>query len=284
MSAWAQRQLGPWQVEGGSLGGLATGLLIRELRLALDAGFVSRQAVSARHLCLSHGHMDHVGAFGSFLGMRAMARLPEALQVIVPEPCLAGMRKLCDALEDLQGDALAVELSAPPADVYSPLGPGRSVMPLEVPHRVPCQSYVFAETRSGLDPRFAEASKETLRELARKGEQLNCTRQVPQLAYVTDTSVRGLERHTLLQEVPYLICECTFWDARVSEEKALKAQHLHRAQLIEWLRGFRGQGVLLTHPSQRHQPAWLRDQARRLSDEVGCAVDVLVPRADTWKL
>jgi ribonuclease Z len=53
--------LAGFKIEGISVGGQETCIILPQLKLAFDSGRCPQRLVYADTLCLSHTHMDHVG-------------------------------------------------------------------------------------------------------------------------------------------------------------------------------------------------------------------------------
>ena len=90
----AVHTLAGFRVEGVSVGGQETCVILPQLKIAFDSGRCPQRAVYADTLCLSHTHMDHVGGAGFYIASRALVSLPppsvlipaEARSVLAPVP------------------------------------------------------------------------------------------------------------------------------------------------------------------------------------------------------
>ena len=59
--------LGGHKIEGISIGGQETSIILPSLKIAFDSGRCPQRCVYADVMCLSHTHMDHVGGAGMYV-------------------------------------------------------------------------------------------------------------------------------------------------------------------------------------------------------------------------
>ncbi len=270
-------------VEGFSVGGWQTALTLKPWAMSLDAGLAFRNHARAQTLLVSHAHFDHIGALGTMLTMRVMSQMRQPLCIVVPEPIAAAFHQLLGALSALIDLPLPVEVLTISAGQRLTLPGLRWVRAYPLTHRVPCFGYVVGREVRKLKPELKGCVREELSALRGAGHEVTLPEDVVDFAYATDTTFAGLSQHHAFGGAPLLICECTFWDKRVSPSQADVAGHVHIETLKPWLSAFTGDAVLLIHPSQRHAPHWLRARCAELAAELGRDVRVLVPSTAQWR-
>ncbi|MFT5422749.1 MAG: ribonuclease Z, partial [Phycisphaerales bacterium] len=62
--------LPPYRVQGFSVAGENTCVMVPELDVCFDAGQCLRASLAAKYMCISHGHMDHIGGLAYWCSQR----------------------------------------------------------------------------------------------------------------------------------------------------------------------------------------------------------------------
>ncbi len=283
--ALSRVQLGAFQVTGASLGGLYTSLYLPELSALLDVGIPLRVAVGARRLFLSHAHIDHVGGLSSFLAMRSMMTPHEPIELYAPAAICEALQEHLDALARLHGWPL--HFSPRPLQIGEErqLDQRRWVRAVKTFHPVPSLGYLFFERRQKLLEEYRGLPGPELAELRRAGAPIFEHREVPLLAYLTDTLPEALRRCPDVRRARALIVECTFLDDRKPVKVARAGCHIHIDELIELAPLLENEKILLMHFSQLHTPSQVRQIAEeRLRPLFGDRLELLLPEGDRWWL
>ena len=148
-----------YTVRGISVGGIYTSLLVPEIGSMFDVGAAPRTFVGAKRMFLSHGHVDHVGALASFLGIRALSGKKTPLKVFLPAEIALPLTAALSTLATIQRYPLEIDpVPMMPGDVAS-LGSNlyvRAIRTLSTP--VPSLGYVFFRRVDKLLPEFASLS------------------------------------------------------------------------------------------------------------------------------
>lgn len=117
--------LSGYKIEGVSVGGQETCIVLPQLRLAFDSGRCPQRCVYADTMCLSHTHMDHVGGAGFYIATRSLISLPPPT-ILMPASRTVAFAAFVDAMKALDGsdmphDAVGMEPFSKPAG-YGGLG------------------------------------------------------------------------------------------------------------------------------------------------------------------
>jgi ribonuclease Z len=278
-----QVQTNGFTLRGVSLGGIYTSLHVPQLDSVFDVGWPLRTAASARHLFLSHGHVDHAGGLSTFLGMRALFSHPRPVRLFLPAEIAPVLTEALAALSRLQRYDLAVDLV--------PMMPGEEVAlrgdllvrAFRTYHPVPSLGYLIVRRVAKLLPQLRGLSGPDIAERRRRGEVVSESIDRLELAYATDTLAVVLDREPAMLESRVLILECTFLDERKPLADARAGCHIHLDELIERAHLFRNESVVLMHFSQLYRPGEVREILyRRLPEPLRSRVVAFAPQADEW--
>jgi ribonuclease Z len=270
-------------VRGVSLGGIYTSLHVPELDSLFDVGWPLRSAVSARHLFLSHGHVDHAGGLSTLLGMRALFGHPRPLRLYLPAEIAPLMLDALAAMSRMQRHQLAVDLVPMQPGDEVPMRGDLAVRALRTYHPVPSLAYVIVRRVAKLLPELHGMSRREIADRRLGGEPVTSAVDRLELAYATDTLAVVLDREPALMESRVLVLECTFLDDRKTIAEARAGCHIHLDELIERAHLFRNEMLVLMHFSQIYRPAEVREiLARRLPDALRGRVLAFAPEGEEW--
>lgn len=272
-----------YTIRGVSVGGVYTSLYIPELSLLFDCGIPQRSAVGARHLFLSHGHVDHCGALASYLGIRALVGKRRPMRVYMPAEIVDEMKAALEALSKIQRWDLSIEaIGLEPGDRVD-IGSDRVVRAFKTFHPVPSLGFLVARKIEKLKPQHRKLEGAEIAARRRAGEPLFDRIERPELAYATDTLARVLDREPDLLQARVLIAECTFLDDRKSVEAAHAGCHIHLDELIERADSFANEAVVLMHFSQIYKPSSVHEiLAERCPPALRDKVVAFAPRDGDW--
>lgn len=242
-------------VEGLSVGGIETSLLLPGFKLGFDVGRCPRRTVPVETLLFTHAHMDHMGGIATHVATRALQHMRPPTY-IVPRENAADVEELLGVWRRLDRSDLACRVV--------PLGPGDEwevrpdlvARPFRSVHRAPCQGYVLWKRKTRLKAAYRGRHPEEIKRL-RLGEGVEVEEVVetPEVAFTGDTRIEAFDREDVLRTVRLLIHEVTFLDERVSVEKCRSQGHTHLDEVIERAERFENQAILLTHFSSRYSAA-----------------------------
>ncbi|CAM9282243.1 unnamed protein product [Laminaria digitata] len=122
--------------------------------VVFDMGVCPSEVVHVSHVFVSHGHLDHCGAVVSHARLRGLSQGPPAKYYMCAQ-LAEGMEKVRRAFEEVEGDAIAMDIVAVGPDDSVDLGQGCFVRPFLVKHRVEALGFALMRRRSeGLKPEY----------------------------------------------------------------------------------------------------------------------------------
>lgn len=248
-SRLVEKTVGPVKLQGFSLAGEETVIILPEYNVAFDVGRAPREVVSIDHICLSHGHMDHAAGLAYYFSQRNFLGAPPGC-VLVP-------RQLVPAIEDLMQVWGRIEGHVSPARIVGvdegedfTLRRGLVARPFRVRHAGPCLGYSVIEVRKKLKPEYAELSGQQIVELKKSGQTIEYRLELPKVAYSGDSSLGSFLDHEHVRNADVLVTECTFFDSE-HVERARKGQHMHVSDLPELFERVRCPHIVLCHLTRR---------------------------------
>ena len=263
-------------VRGVSEAGVRTVIELPGLDLAFDMGTCPRSAVRRSTVLFTHAHVDHMGALASHCATRALMGMKPPTY-IVPRAVEADVHDLLDAWRRLDFSEMPCRVVPLDPGESRTLGRGLVVRPFRAVHRVPAQGYVIWRRRSRLRADLVGQDPAEIAAARQRGEAVSEWVEEPLVAFSGDTRIDALDREPSVWEARLLILEVTFFDGRVSVERARGKGHVHLDEVVRRARRFHNQAVLFTHRSLRYSleeaeaivdrrlPAELRERVRLLA-------------------
>jgi len=252
---WPARfPIGPWTLEGFSLGGVETVVHVPELRLAIDVGRGPASLIRCDHLALTHTHMDHAGGVPYLLALRQLygMKLPT---LYVPAQMAAAMTAMLRAWEPVQRYSIMPPIVAVEPGERYPIGRDVWIEPFRTYHPVPSNGYIVGRNKKKLRPELAGVSGFELVERKRKGEVIELSVSEKVLSVTGDTLPEVLDMQPQLLEAETVLIECTFLDERKKLVDARAGGHVHMNELMPRAELFAGKRVVLSHFSQIYSDA-----------------------------
>jgi ribonuclease Z len=274
-------RLGTLDVEGFSISGLSTYVLVPAFDACFDLGHCSVDASRVSNVLLSHVHQDHALGVVRHIALRAMtgARPP---RIFVPSESRAELIDVLRAYERLErrpaDDLEAVVRGVAPGEAFA-LTAHRRVHTFDVVHRIPSRGYTVVETRRKLKPAFAGRTGESIRAARERGEELYDYSEVKVLTYIGDSTVETLERHPEVGTSEVLFLEATHLTG-TGREVSAKYGHTHVEELAELHRrnpeALGSRYVVLKHFSMKYGLEEVRAAAAALPEGLRERVVLLI--------
>ncbi|KAK3259010.1 tRNA 3' processing endoribonuclease, partial [Cymbomonas tetramitiformis] len=146
--------LAGYAIEGISVGGQETCIILPQLKVAFDIGRCPQRAVYQDTVFFSHCHMDHIAGIASQVASRNMCSLkPPSL--VVPSTNAAAVDRLMAAFRELDTSSLPYNLV--PLDVGEEFGlPNKAYVarPFYTQHVVASQGYLIFSKKKKLKAEY----------------------------------------------------------------------------------------------------------------------------------
>ena len=265
----AVHELAGYKIEGVSVGGRETSVVLPALGVAFDSGRCPQRCVYADVMCLSHTHMDHVGGCGMYIATRGLLSLtpPTVLLPSARREAFGTFIESLRALDDSELNHRAIGID--PGERYA-MNKLFEIAAFRTRHPVPSQGYVVYGTKQKLKPAYAGLSGPEIKRLRDDGEQVTDKVEVPEVAFTGDTTGDWIDdpANADALRAKLLIMECTFIDDAVSKQDAERFGHTHIDDIVARADKFQNEAILLIHFSARYK-----------AEEVRAALKAKLPRA-----
>lgn len=238
-------------VEGFSRAAVQTYWRIPEFKLGFDLGAQPWSFMGTPNWFISHTHMDHLLALPAYVARRRMM-LMSPPTIYLPQEGLNPVRQLLDAFTRLDRGRLPCNLV--------PLQPGEEielsrelvVSTVRTYHTIPSLGYIVWERRKKLKPEYLSLSGEEIRDLSQSGVEISYEIRLPRVAYLGDSTIRGLDENPKMYEADILIMEVTFVAPGHRKEAIRKFGHIHLDDLLDRRDTFRNKVIIASHFSSRY--------------------------------
>jgi len=206
----------------------ATGLYVPEMDVMLDAGTVVT-TTKFRRLFVTHSHNDH----SLQIPLMYSASSPAPIDIYVPNesvPYFDAYLTSAQLLND-HGDEKAIATCAKRYLLHGvseqqiiELDKSYRVEIINCHHTIPCVGFVFYEKRSKLKSDYTHLTGKQIQERKKQGVDVTEQVSIPLFAFLGDTTPDVFapgsnSAKVLLDQMPVIICECTFLDGEQSNTK-----------------------------------------------------------------
>ncbi|KAM5580497.1 tRNase Z TRZ2, chloroplastic [Rosa sericea] len=270
-----------YSIEGVSVGGHETCIIIPEFKCAFDIGRCPSRAIHQNFLFITHAHLDHIGGLPMYVASRGLYNLKPPT-VFVP-PCIKeDVEKLMDIHRSMGHVELDLELVALDVGETYELRNNLVVRPFRTQHAIPSQGYVIYSVRKKLKKQYMHLKGKQIEKLKKSGTEITDTILSPEVAFTGDTTSEYMldPRNADALRAKILITEATFLDEGFSIEDARQHGHTHINEIIENAQWIRNKAILLTHFSSRYHLEDIRQAVSRLQSKVSAKV---VPLTEGFK-
>lgn len=171
--------------------------------------------------------------------------------IYLPARAVGRVRQLLEVFKHLDHGSLPCELiGVQPGEEYE-ISREHVVSVVRTDHSIPSVGYLVWERRKRLRPEYQSLSEMEIRKLALTGHQVSAEVRFPRLAYLGDSTPRGLDDNPIMYEADILIMELSFVAKRHRTERIYRSGHIHLDDLLERQELFRNGLIIASHFSTR---------------------------------
>jgi ribonuclease Z len=272
----------PFRIFGESIAGETTCLQIPELDLGFDIGACPRAMLSSKHLAITHGHMDHIGALAYYCSQRRFQGMGTA-KIVCDQRIAPAIKRMMEGFVDLERQRTPYELVPLLPDQPLEVKNNMFLRGFETEHTCPSFGYTVTERRTKLRQEYTDLPQEKLRELKDRGVEITRSLEIPLIAYTGDTAPGPHLIREDVRKAQIVIAECTFFEPD-HKDRARVGMHMHVDDVAEWLRVLECQAMVLVHVSRRTDLTYARQRitevaGAKLAEKVHFLMDYKANRA-----
>ena len=267
-STYRKIKCGSFTVEGFSRAPVMTFWRIPEFKLGFDLGWQPWEFMGVPRWFLSHTHMDHILALPAYVARRRMM-LMEPPVLYAPKQKVADIRNFLAAFGRLEQSDLQCEIiGVQPGDELE-LSRELVATVHKTYHSVPSVGYIIWERRKKLKPEYLELSGEQIRDLSQSGVEISYELRLPRIAFLGDSSAKGLDENPDMYKADVLIAEMTHL-THLRSEPLPASRHMSDEDYKQRQDKFENKIVIASHFSARYSQSDIENCVRRtLPDMLG---------------
>lgn len=261
--------LPPFRIFGESVAGETTCLMVPELDLGIDIGSCPRAMLPSKHLAITHGHMDHIGALAYYCSQRRFQGMGTA-KIICDSRIVNAVHRMMAGFVDLEQQRTPYEILPLEPEHRVEIKNNVFLRGFATEHTCPSFGYAVVEKRTKLRPEFAEYPQEKLKELKDRGVEITRSFEIPLLAFTGDTAPGPHLIRDDVRKAQIVVAECTFFEPD-HKQRAKVGMHMHADDIAEWLRVLECQALVLVHVSRRTDMQFARKRLAQIAGEKNAA-------------
>ncbi|KAL3640616.1 tRNA 3' processing endoribonuclease [Castilleja foliolosa] len=243
-----------YTIDGLSIAGHETCVILPTLNLAFDIGKCPQRAVSQQFLFISHGHMDHIGGLPMYVATRGLYRMAPPT-IVVPKVIKENVEKIFEAHRAMDQSELKHTLVGLDVGEEFYLRRDLKVRAFKTYHVVPSQGYIVYSVRQKLKPKYVGLPGAQIKSLKLSGVEITDTYTSPEIAFTGDTMSDFIidSDNVDVLRAKLLIMESTFVESSITVEDAREYGHTHLSEIVGYADRFQNKAILLIHFSARYQ-------------------------------
>lgn len=244
---------GDLTIEGYSRAAVQSYWRVPEMSLGFDLGLQPWSFMGTETWFVTHAHLDHIAALPVYVARRRMMKM-EPPTIYLPEENVEGVKQLLAAFVRLDRGRMPCELIGVTPGQEIELSRELVVSVTATTHTVPSVGYVVWERRKKLKEEYTDLAGEAIRDLRLAGTEVTHELRTPMVAYLGDSSPKGLDASPDMYRAKVLIAEMTFVAPEHRKEKIHKHGHMHLDDWVDRAAMFENELVIAAHLSTRYHP------------------------------
>ena len=255
-----------YTIRGYSRAALRTSIMIDELNIVFDMGYMNDRVYSYDNKLISHGHTDHIGNLHLDHNSRKMMHIEKMKLYIMPEQCIVPYKVIASAFSAMNSgrndkniriiDNLVntkIVSSEDCMEDYTELLHSEYVVrSFLMDHKVKSYGYIVYRKSKRLKQEYNQLNQKEIIELKKSGIELTDIHYTPLVGYTGDTTINGLTMNPIFFDVPLLIMECTGF-SKEDKQQTIDGKHIHWDDIIINKHMFKNEKIILFHFSQKYK-------------------------------
>ena len=246
---FAKLKLGSIHVIGYSVAGEETVIQIPEMDVCFDIGRAPYFSLASNIVCLSHGHMDHVAGLAYYLSQRCFQGMKGGT-ILLPAELHEPVDSMLKCWRQVERQGTPYTLVPMRAGEDYAVRKDFVIRAVETHHGGSSLGYCLINVREKLKQEYLGLPGPEIAALRKQGVEIQYRLEVPQVAFLGDTTDGRVFQHPDVQNAEILLTECTFFEPS-HKQRARIGKHLHVDHLIKILPDLKNKWIVVTHVSRR---------------------------------
>ncbi len=253
---------GDLTIEGYSRAAVQSYWRIPEMSLGFDLGAQPWSFMGTQNWFITHAHLDHIAALPVYVARRRMMKM-EPPTIYLPEKNVDGVKQVLAGFSYLDRGRLPCELVGLEADEEIELSKELVVTTHATTHTVTSLGYIVWDRRNKLKQEYEGLPGDEIRDIRLSGKEVSREVRTPHVAYLGDSSPKGLDQNPEMYEAKILIAEMTFVSPEHRKEKIHKHGHMHLDDWVDRKDRFNNELVIAGHMSTRYHPRQVESMVKK---------------------
>lgn len=253
-----------YHVYGYSRAGHQTSIIIDNIDIQFDCGYMNRKSCNITNKLISHGHLDHICSLPFDYNYRKLnSKINKIVKYIIPKQCINPYKMIVSAyshmncnkneninlLENLKDTIIISTEECINNKIH--LSNDFYCSSFEMDHKIRSYGYIIYRRSKRLKQFYKDLSKYEIINLKKNNIEITEDHYEPLIGYTGDTTINGVLQYDIFLNVPFLIMECTGFDDE-DKDICFLGKHIHIENIKENYNKFNNEKIMLFHYSQKY--------------------------------